>query len=170
MRTVFSLQSELTLTREDSQFFENSTRELTPLQKPIKMPKAEGITEMYNSLKSESGGNQLEKMKMELNEKEDEISDLHTLLLEQKEANRKIQEINYRSEDLSVTTEAMYVDSPEELDQEVQELRRSRDRLKHENFSLQNDVDELEEDKERTIQEIEDNEIHIQQLKRKKLV
>ena len=104
-------------------------------------------------------------LRKQIEEKDQEIEDLHSLLVEQKENNRKLQDMNYASEDLSVTTEAQYVSNPGELEQEVQSMRRERDRLKHENFSLQSDVDELEEDKERAIQEIEDHENHLDELK-----
>lgn len=93
------------------------------------------------------------------------IENLHMMLIEQKEANRKFLEMNYRSEDLSVTTEQQHVEDPDALEAEVQELRRLKDRLTHENFGLQSDVEELEEEKERCLLEIEEHENHLIELK-----
>lgn len=132
--------------------FGNNSRELTPLS----AQKAKGIEADYRS--------------MNVNNKDDKIENLQTLLFEQKEANRKLLEMNYRSEDLSVNTEQQFVEDPDGLEMEVQDLRRLRDRLKHETFGLQSDVDELEEEKERGMVEIEEHETHLNELKGKNYI
>lgn len=137
-----------------SQQFGNNSKVLTPFstQRSIDKPEKKTVNEAdYQSL------NNLPHDK--------KIDHLHVLLFEQKEANRKFLEINYRSEDLSVTTEQQHVEDPDDLEREVQDLRRLRDRLKHENFGLQSDVEELEEEKEKCLAEIEEHESHLLELK-----
>ena len=69
--------------------------------------------------------------------------------------------------DLSVKTQEANNIDPEELELDLQEKRRERDRLNHENFGLQSDLDGLEADKDRVLEEIEDQEEHLDELKSK---
>jgi peptidoglycan hydrolase CwlO-like protein len=81
------------------------------------------------------------------------------------ELNRDLEK-KYAS-DLSVTSFERDNVNKDELEFELQESRRERDRLNHENFALQSDVDGLEADKERVLDEIDENEEHLEELKSK---
>lgn len=133
--------------------FENKSKALTPFGNV----NSERLIERHEMMDYQSLNS--------LPNNEEKISHLQTLLFEQKEANRKLLEMNYRSEDLSVTTEQQNINDPDELDREVQELRRLRDRLKHETFGMQSDLEELEEEKEKGLLEIEEHEAHLSDLK-----
>ena len=124
------------------------------------------ITEIYNKMKTDNLSDQIEQLTRELLKKESEIDDLHTMLIKQKEENRKFVLKNYNS-DLSVNTADKEVKDPDALEEKVQEMRREKDRLEHEHLGLQHDVQEMESERDKILRDIEDHENHLVQLKGK---
>lgn len=105
--------------------------------------------------------------------KDQQIIDLTEMLIQQKNLNDQLKNEGNRNlerqyaSDLSVTTQERNDIDQEMLDLDLQEKRRERDRLAHENFGLQSDVEGLEADKERVLEEIDENEEHLDELKSK---
>lgn len=137
-----------------------------------------GIKSIFHQLKSKLLALELQNQQVvtDPESQSGQIASLTEIVLEQKDLIRKLkakiekdQAAGYGS-DLSVTSGEMINLDPEELNLDLQDKRRERDRLTHENFGLQSDVEGLEAEKERILQETEEHESHLDELKSKNLL
>lgn len=101
----------------------------------------------------------------QLNKAKEEIRDLKTILLEQKELIRQNQKD--LSEDMSVNSQDQIIPDADKLNLEVTQLRRERDRINHELMGLGHDYDEQRAENDRLQMAIDEGIDYYNQLRGK---
>lgn len=89
-------------------------------------------------------------------DKDGYINKLKQMLIEEKEKCRFIESYYSNSENLSVDTRQIDAEPQEKVEFSLKQMRRDRDRLAHENNSMQNDIEELEKEKNEKIELLEE--------------